>query len=187
MQNPTLAVAAAAFSSVALSALPANADVQRYQEQYVKFRATVETHFFNDYEVTLNPCNYMFQGKGVCATPGGTQCSQTISGSIDNHVLSFTAEYFDVNSGNPLNYVWKYRSGNNFDITTWMSSGVGSDSSSNPPFTNILRTMTEASQITTSHYRNHGDFVSQQSDKNDAAHSCIGKPIQSQSNAPRLQ
>lgn len=29
----------------------------------------------------------------------------------------------------------------------------------------------------TTDYNNHGDFVSQQPDKNDAAHSCIGMPI----------
>ena len=29
-------------------------------------------------------------------------------------------------------------------------------------------------------YKNHGDFVSASPDKNDAAHSCIGMPINSQ-------
>jgi hypothetical protein len=31
--------------------------------------------------------------------------------------------------------------------------------------------------VTMSNYKNHGDFVSSQADKNDAAHSCIGMPI----------
>jgi hypothetical protein len=37
-------------------------------------------------------------------------------------------------------------------------------------------TVTVLSTSTTS-YNNHGDFVSQSPDKDDAAHSCIGKPI----------
>jgi hypothetical protein len=49
-------------------------------------------------------------------------------------------------------------------VTTWTANEVTMKASA-PTFTN------------TSNYKNHGQYVSSQSDRDDAAHSCIGMPI----------
>ena len=60
--------------------------------------------------------------------------------------------------------------------TSWdvASGGKGSDV--------VGRTFQVTNHLTTANstsYKNHGEFVKQSADKNDAAHSCIGMPINS--------
>jgi hypothetical protein len=49
---------------------------------------------------------------------------------------------------------------------------------SNPVVPWDLEFRVSATKSDKTNYKNHGEFVSSQADKNDAAHSCIGMPIQ---------
>ena len=61
---------------------------------------------------------------------------------------------------------------NTLIATAWDSNDNVIDTSPNVLEFHVSAT----TPIATSHYRNHGDYVSQAGDKADAAHSCIGMP-----------
>jgi hypothetical protein len=111
-------------------------------------------HTFN---IKTNPCDGTFTGTGSWGI-GDLTVHETINGTIaGNTVTSFDSAYDAPYAG-----------------YTWHSNGT--DSRGN------AFTVTNALSVTNSAtYGNHGDYVSNSTDPNrsDAAHSCIGMPIQS--------
>ena len=173
--------------AVAMLVVPAisSADVQRYQSQTATFTVTQpagaehqwDNLWTHDFTVSVNPCDGTFSGTGSVSghDQNGTYAQQvphdagvadeTITGSFgDNGSVTFTAKRTDglVFSGVNVN-----------DATVT----IGSLNVQSPW---VLELMATKPVITnTSTYKNHGEFVKAQADKNDAAHSCIGMPINS--------
>jgi hypothetical protein len=144
--------------AVAMLAAPsiASADVQRNQVQTGTLAAHVaydDLSSVHTYTVEINPCDNTFTGFDGSSRWAS---NETVSGSINGKDITFDAAY-------PDGYTWKVASGGN-----------GSDV--------VGRTFKVTNDLTitsTSNYKNHGEFVKQSADKNDAAHSCIGMPVQS--------
>ena len=176
MKKIILAVAVAAVATMAVVS-SASADVARYQTQTFTITAVqpegavgqwnnVWTHTYN---VTLNPCDNTFSGTGSLtgtingAVPGGNV--ETIMGHLDaNNAVSFTAS-------------------RSFDNVVYSLSNAPLDNStvtlatSTPVAPWALEFKVNKTNVVSSNYRNHGDYVSSQGGGSDAAHSCIGMPI----------
>ena len=153
-------LAAAAVASLAVPAV-ASADVDRHQEQTGKITVTLPeynlVHTFTD--VTVNPCD---DGAftGVSGSRDVGEITEVVNGTIKGGVVEFSATYDSVQENG---YSWHTTTpghaidsnGLNFDIDI-DTSGLGS-----------------------TNWKNHGQFVKANPDKNDAAHSCIGMPVNS--------
>jgi len=135
----------------------ASADVQRYQEQTGTLTSHVaygDQSSVHTYKVTINPCDGTFTGND--GSSRWAENEQITSGKINGNDITFHATY-------PDGYSWDVASGGN-----------GSDI--------VGRTFQVTNDLTTTNitnYKNHGEFVKQSADKNDAAHSCIGMPVNS--------
>jgi hypothetical protein len=167
-----------AATTVAALAVPtiapalASASVDRYQEQTATFtvlqpKDTVG-QFTNvwrhEFKVTVNPCDGTFEGKAPTYDNGASTPTWTenVTGSFGNGTVSFTT---DPIGGGATFKVTNAPFGTEVPVvTTWTANEVTMKASA-PTFTN------------TSNYKNHGQYVSSQSDRDDAAHSCIGMPI----------
>jgi hypothetical protein len=177
MKNYILALAIAALASVALAAT-ASADVPRYQSQTATFTMTQPADAYNqwanvwkhDFKVEVNSCDGTFSGTGFQSghdSNGTFTGTWTITGRfLAGNKVSFTATRFD---GLVLS-LDNAPMGN--DVPTIATLSVVTpqpieEKVSAPVFT------------TTSSYKNHGQYVSSQGGGADAAHSCIGMPINS--------
>jgi hypothetical protein len=168
-----VAVAAiAAFMVVGAS----SADVARYQTQTYTFTATqpfgavgqwgsVWTHNFT---VTVNPCDGTFSGVGEQLYPDGTHyLNETVTGSFNGSKVDLSVS--------------------REDGAKWSLTGAPTDNTSvtlattKPVVPWDVQFMVSQPKLTnTSTFKNHGDYVSSMGGGNDAAHSCIGMPMQSQ-------
>jgi hypothetical protein len=168
-----LAVAVAALAIMAV-AMSASAGVSRYQTQSMTITAVqpegavgqwqnVWTHTYN---VDLNPCDGSFSGSGTqSGTLGGPQpTTETITGHVDGNAVNFTSTRSD-----GVEYSLANAPLDNSTVTL---------ATSNPVVPWDLEFQVSATRTNTSTFKNHGEYVSQAGDKNDAAHSCIGMPIQ---------
>jgi hypothetical protein len=169
-----LAVAVAAVATMAVVS-SASADVARYQTQTMTFTAVqpegavgqwndVWTHTYN---VTLNPCDNSFSGTGspqVGTTSGPYGTGETITGHLNGDSVSFTATRLV--DGVAYSLANAPLDGNTVTLAT-----------SNPVVAWPLEFKVSKSNVVSSNYRNHGDYVSQMGGGADAAHSCIGMPI----------
>jgi hypothetical protein len=169
-------LAGTAITALAVAALApalASADVKRYQTYDATFTLTqpagqvgqwdsVWTHEIN---VHVNPCDNTFQGAGVETGPGQT-LNEAITGSFGNGTVSLTAKREDGVMFSLVNAPT-----NNTDVTLATSSPVV------PWDLQFKATTPEFSNY--SNVKNHGDYVSSQGGGDDAAHSCIGMPINS--------
>ena len=157
----------ASVTAIAALAVPAlaSASVQRYQAQtgtltvhvgHLTDPGSESDHVYDN--VTINPCDGTFVGTDGHGrwTDGG----ETISGTIvDGKVTAFTAAF-------PSGYQWTYDS---TQAPTWQGfDGYQRFSVDSITF-----------DVKDSTYKNHGEYVSSQGGGSDAAHSCIGMPIQS--------
>jgi hypothetical protein len=168
-----LAVAVAAVATMAVVS-SASADVARYQTQTLTITAVqpkdaisqwtdVWTHTYN---VTLNPCDNSFVGTGsVSGTGLGLLSTETITGHLDGNAVSFTA----TRASDSVVY--------SLDNARLDGSTV-TLGTSNPSVSWPLEFKVSKTTGASSNYRNHGDYVSQMGGGADAAHSCIGMPIQ---------
>jgi hypothetical protein len=155
MKKIILAAAVAALASMAVAAF-ASADVPRYQSQTGTLTATVTSGghtYVHTFAITVNPCDNSFTGVG-----NQDELKSTISGTIIGSAISFTAVYPDFGP----NYQWS------------SVNGAGSDS-----IGQTFTVTTDTTALTASGFKNHGDYVSQSGGGADAAHSCIGMPVQS--------
>jgi len=169
-----LAVAVAALAIMAV-AMSASAGVARYQTQSMTITAVqpegavgqwtnVWTH---TYHVTLNPCDGSFSGSGTqSGTLSGPQpTTESITGHVDGNAVSFTSTRSD-----GVVYSLANAPLDNKTVTLATSTPV-------VPW-DLEFQVSATTPTASSNFKNHGDFVNQSGDKNDAAHSCIGMPIQ---------
>lgn len=158
-------------------ATPASADVPRYQFQTATFTVTepygavdqwanVWTH---SYSVTVNPCDNTFTGTGTAQTgPGGVTegTGETIHGSFSAYgTVSFEAIRSDGRTWTvtnaPMDGTTQVLAVTTPAVAWDIDMKVGA-----PVFTN------------TSDWRTHGAYVKSLGGGSDAAHQCIGMPIQ---------
>jgi hypothetical protein len=165
------------IAAVAALVVPsvASADVARYQEQSATFTATqpagqvgqfdnVWTHTYN---VTVNPCDGTFKGTGVQTDQQGVRFfTEDVTGSFGDGKVTFSAHRDDA-----VEFALTDAPTDSTTVTLATSSPVVpwvlEFKVSPPTFTN------------TTTYKNHGQYVSAQGGGADAAHSCIGMPINS--------
>ena len=161
---------AAALGFAALIAMaPASADVARYQIltlQYdsVDYYLPASGPYSQSFTLTFNPCNGTVSGPGEVPFYGPSLTQGTINGPL----LSYTSTYA-VEAGYTVTV------NNAVVLNDYSFSGLWSDNYSAGPQSGVV--VSDIPDVTSTAYRNHGDFVSKNPDKNDAAHSCIGMPI----------
>jgi hypothetical protein len=172
MKKIILAIAVAAIATIAFVG-SASAGVARYQTQSMTITAVqpkdavgqwtdIWTHTYN---VTLNPCDGSFTGTGSeSGTGSGFLGNETITGHRDGTSVSFTATRDD-----GVVYSLSNAPLDNSTVTL---------ATSTPSVSWPLEFKVGATPTSTSNYKNHGDYVSSQGGGSDAAHSCIGMPIQ---------
>ena len=160
MKKYFAAVVVALFAGLTLAAT-ASADVARYQPTATLVVSLTDAQPGNQHTFTItwtNPCGpsgaFTGNGQGNTAAGGATE---TISGSLIGGQLKFTAIYTSFIPG----YTWTYNG-------PLAGAALGGDA------TGYHATATVTAIST---YKNHGDYVKQTGGA-DAAHSCIGIPIQ---------
>jgi hypothetical protein len=159
--------------AVAMLVIPsaASADVQRHQTQTATFTVKQprgSTGQFNniwkhDFKVTVNPCDSTFTGSGK-VTDGqsnSTVWTEDITGSFGDNTVSFDTV---PNAGATFGVTDAPYNTTVFADSTW-TQNVIEFRISTPVFTD------------TSNYKNHGQYVKAMGGGDDAAHSCIGMPI----------
>jgi hypothetical protein len=167
-------LAITAITAMATLAVPAlaSASVQRYQTETATLTTTLTgLDLVHKFEVTINPCTNTFEGTGSSyqAAFGGLH-QEKINGTLNaDGTVSFESAY--QNDSTYPGYQW----------------GVNNASVNGTTATDLWDTMQEQGVQTvstlhvdsTTQYKNHGDYVSSVGGGSDAAHSCIGMPINS--------
>jgi hypothetical protein len=156
MKKMKFIIIGAALMALAIPSV-ASADVQRNQVQ----TGTLTTHVaygdqssVHTYKVEINPCDNTFTGND--GSSRWAENEQITSGSINGKDITFHAIY-------PDGYSWDVASG-----------GHGSDV--------VGRTFEVTNDLaitSSSNYKNHGEYVKAMGGGADAAHSCIGMPVNS--------
>ena len=163
MKKIILAVAVAAVATMAVVS-SASAGVSRYQPTAMLDVAVTDAQPGNHHTFTItwtNPCGTdgAFTGVGQ-GSPEAGGAHESISGTLVDGHLTLTAIYDNNNAWAGL--TWSY------DGPLSGVVALGHDA------TGYHGT---ASVKTINSVKNHGDYVSSQTDKTDAAHSCIGMPV----------
>ncbi len=156
-----LAAAVAAVAIMAVASI-ASADVARYQQA----TGLTVTSVFNgvtyvhNYTLTdSNPCgNGSFSGTGVSTS---VVPNEAITGTLTGQNINISGVYPTSYLPDP-GYTWSYNG-------PLSGGGTYADSHGNQVAISFA--------VTTSNFKNHGDYVSSQGGGSDAAHSCIGMPI----------
>ena len=154
----TMLALAAWPAAIGMIGTTAAAGVPRYQFRTATLTANVNSGaYIHIYTITLNPCDSSFTGE---AADGSVVPDETIDGS-------FSYGYIDISSDAlyPNGYEWTYAGP--------LSGGTGHG----PNGQTFTVSFSLTNVVDASTYKNHGDFVSQNPDKEDAAHSCIGMPL----------
>ena len=161
--------------AIAMLAVPAvaSADVERYQEQTATFtveqpRGTVGQYgsvWKHDFKVKINPCDNTFSGTGNI-TDGQSDSvvwTESITGSFGDNTVSFATVP---------------NAGATFKVT---DAPYGESVIAESTWTQNIIEMKASKPVVTSttNYKNHGQYVKAMGGGNDAAHSCIGMPINS--------
>ena len=153
----------------------AQANVPRYQIANDTLTVTLSPSNVHYYNIVVSPCDGSFTGMATSAGVNGG--FESIVGTLVGGNLTFTATYL-VGNTNPSVQVPGYY----YTYSGPLAGGTAYDFNYGLPFSpsfTIANTLTHVSDST---YANHGDYVSstpQGSAREDAAHSCIGMPIQS--------
>ena len=162
----------AALAALAIPSV-ASADVVRHQEQTATF--TVEqprgatgqfdSIWKHDAKVKVNPCDGTFTGT-VNVTDGQsstTAWTETIAGSFGDDTISFETV---PNAGATFKVVNAPYNTSVIAESTWTQ--------------NIIEMKTSKPVVkNSSDYKNHGQYVKAMGGGDDAAHSCIGMPVNS--------
>jgi hypothetical protein len=158
MKKIIFAAAVAALASLALAAF-ASAGVARQQVATNLVVSLTDAQPGNQHTFTItSACDGTFSGTGQAnAAAGGA--TETIHGTLVGDHLTFTAVY-DATSWLP-GYTWSYDGP--------LSGAPLGDSAAGYHAT---------ATVTMSTFKNHGDYVSSVGGGDDAAHSCIGMPVQ---------
>jgi hypothetical protein len=153
------AVAIAAVASFVVAAT-ASADVSRNQAQTGTITVNWAGGLIHVFHVTVNPCDGSFTGTGT--SQQGVELNENVAGTLRDGNLTYKATYHDT----PYDaYSWGYNGP--------AAGGMAWDSwDQHQPIT-VTYDLTGSTS-----YKNHGEYVSQ-TGGDDAAHSCIGMPINS--------
>jgi len=171
---------AASIAAIAALAAPslASADVARYQSQTATFTTTQPAGAFSqfdnvwthNYKVTINPCDNTFSGTGVETGQdqnGSKTFNETVTGTFNADGTTSLVNTRDDG------VVWSLTNAKTDDSVTLAQLLA-------PAGPSLLEFKVTPRVITsTSTYKNHGEYVSSQGGGSDAAHSCIGMPINS--------
>ena len=159
MKKLILAAALMAVASLAVAAF-ASAGVSRYQTQTSTLTVSaMGGAYVHTYTIKTNPCDNSFSGTGgITSLP----LSETINGTLNGQNITINGAY--LGNYNP-GYTWNYKGS--------LSGGNASDSMGQTVPLTFTNNVTDQSN-----FKNHGDYVSSQGGGSDAAHSCIGMPIQ---------
>ena len=157
-----LIIAGMAVAMLAIIPAAASADVPRHQTQKGTITVTLPeynlVHTFTD--VVVNPCeDGAFTGIAGTRDVGGVH--ETVSGTIKNGVVEFKAIFTDSDHQSEIGYEWHTTTPGRALDSTGLAFDVKIDTSN----------------LTSSNYRNHGQYVKAMGGGDDAAHSCIGMPI----------
>jgi hypothetical protein len=176
--------AVASITAIAALVVPslASASVQRYQAQTATFTLTQPQYVNHQFgtvwthkvTVDVNPCNNTFTGTGVVTGAGGERLpTEQFTGSFGaNNSVSFSMTRPDS------------------DYITTLVNGVSNGTTISHPTTSSPNGYVDSPDVIdmkvtapvftdTSDYKNHGDYVSSVGGGPDAAHSCIGMPVNS--------
>jgi hypothetical protein len=173
MRKLILAALAASLAALAIVPALASADVQRYQMENATLTTTLTNFgFVHTYNIAINPCTDTFGGTGTSYQPTeGGSTNETINGTLNNDgTVSFTANYLQ--GGIFPGYQWGVNNAPVDGTTptdmwdTFQEQGVHTVSTLSTP-------------VNATTYQNHGQYVSSVGGGADAAHSCIGMPINS--------
>jgi hypothetical protein len=158
---------------------PASASVTRNQITTSTYTVNVNdagTHYIHSYTVTPNPCGADFTGTGQYPATGTPTFTESSSGSVAGNPapgvgLTYTDTYYTPSTTNPTGYTYTFKG--TFTDTQGDFTGTISDSlGQNLPATGTV-TGTRSTDV------NHGQYVSANGGGSDAAHSCVGMPVQS--------
>jgi hypothetical protein len=171
-------------AAVAALALPAaaSADVARYQVQTATFTAVQPAGVFSQFDnvwthsltVTTNPCDGTFSGTGF---QNGADQSTTLVDQPVNVSGTFNADgTVTLSETRPSDGVsWTLTNA----VTDNNTVNLGTLTFPNDPGY-LLEFKVSAPTFTDStHFKNHGQYVSSVGGGSDAAHSCIGMPVNS--------
>ncbi len=154
-------IIAAGLAAALIAPAAAHADVARYQTTNT---ITLDTRyngvdFLHTYTLDkTNPCgDNSFTGTAKGGIVGGD--GETVMGTLNGSNIDISGKYLD-GSG----YTWSYSG-------PLVGGGTGHDS--------LGLTWHTTFTTDTSNYKNHGDFVKSHGGGDDAAHSCIGMPVNS--------
>ena len=146
---------------VAGPALAASGAPDRYQVGTTSYTVAVLDTYMHTFVVTANPCDGTIAITGATLVDSGYYTTETVTGTLVNGVISFTATY---NGPHNPGYTWS----GSFPVGGGALSGE---------FTGTVT----AAPTTFTTFKNHGDYVSSMGGGADAAHSCIGMPMTSRS------
>ena len=179
VQTRVLVAAVAGGMVVSLSALGAASasasNAARYQIVSMKYSLNF-VGYTHSYTVNPDPCGPTFTGTGQYpAAPATPVYLETLSGSSDGlGGLSFVDTYFDPSSGLPTGYSYRF-SGTFVDENNDVAGVVADSNGFSAPATFVM------TQMTSTNFANHGAYVNSRppAEREIAAHSCVGMPVQS--------
>jgi hypothetical protein len=151
-------------------AFAASSSVARNQVSTFTYEVTVNGVYSHSYTVT-SACGDA-TGTGQYPAIGTPTYDESFTSSVDGNNLTFTAAYSDPGTQQLTGYHYTFTGA--FTDTTGDFAGTITDTmGQNLPASGHMT-------VTTTDYANHGQYVSANNGTDDAAHSCIGMPVQSQ-------
>ncbi len=150
-------VAAGLLVGLVAGAASANGGVARHQATTVDYTIMVLGTYQHDFVVTTNPCTGGLTITGMTPVASGYYTTETVTGTLAAGVISFNSTY---NGPYNAGYTWS----GSFPVAGGALSGQ---------FTGTV----SAGANTATSYKNHGEYVAAMGGGADAAHSCIGMPI----------
>ena len=130
----------------------------RYQVGTTTYTIAVLDTYIHTYVVTANPCDGSIAMTGSTPVDSGYYTTETVTGTLADGVITFSSTYAGPHDAG---YTWS----GSFPVEGGALAG------------DYTGTVTVASTASTS-YRNHGEYVASMNGGADAAHSCIGMPMQ---------
>ena|SRR6188472_246375 len=155
---------------------PASADVARHQILTLQYEVvnyylapSSAGPYPQSFTLVYNPCSGSVSGAGVVNIYGVSQTQ----GLISRDLISYTSNY---NVSGQTDYAVRVINAN-LDLNDHSFDGQWSDNYDAVIGGQSGDVVSGPANVIPSAYRNHGEFVAQNPDKNDAAHSCIGMPV----------
>jgi len=152
------AVMPAARASKAVANAVSGNKTGRYQLGITAYHVAVFDYFVHDFVVMMNSCDGSIDITGGTPALSGYFTTETVTGTLAGGKISFRSVY-----DGPFSPGFSW-------------NGVFAADSDGLLAGDYWGSVTVTSSSTTS-YRNHGEYVANSANKNDAAHACIGMPL----------